>query len=58
MNLLTKGNIFTQIKQYFSKPKLSEGEDQSEQKEKVKLEEEDSGIKFGKDDSSGRISTI
>lgn len=57
MNLLTKGNIFTQIKQYFTKPKLEEALDLSEQKEKVKLEEEDSGIKFGQDDS-GRIFTI
>lgn len=57
MNLLTKGNIFTQIKQYFTKPKLEDAQDQSEQKEKVKLEEEDSGIKFGHGDS-GRIFTI
>lgn len=57
MNLLTKGNIFTQIKQYFTKPKLEDPQDQSEQKEKVKLEEEDSGIKFGQDDL-GRIFTI
>lgn len=57
MNLLTKGNIFTQIRQYFTKPKLEDAQDLSEQKEKVKLEEEDSGIKFGQDDS-GRIFTI
>lgn len=57
MNLLTKGNIFSQIKQYFTKPKLEDPQDQSEQKEKVKLEEEDSGIRFGQDDS-GRILSI
>ena len=57
MNLLTKGNIFTQIRQYFTKPKLEDPQDQPEQKEKVKLEEEDSGIKYGLD-NSGRIFTI
>lgn len=38
MNLLTKGNIFYQIKQYFTKPKLNSEIDQLEhEKEKVKL---------------------
>lgn len=50
MNILSKGNIFTQIKQYFSKTNPSpDSNSLQEEKEKAKVEQQDSGIKFGKE---------
>jgi hypothetical protein len=50
MNILAKGNIFSQIRQYFSKGNpQAETVDPSEEKEKAKLEGEESCIRFGKE---------
>lgn len=49
MNILQKGNILTQIRQYFSKPKPAPEAAMEEEKERVKLEEQESGVKFGKE---------
>jgi predicted nucleic acid-binding protein len=51
MNILNKGSILHQIKNYFSKPVVAEGETViSAGKEEAKFEKEESGIRFGHHD--------
>lgn len=51
MNILNKGSILLQIKNYFSKPIGGEGEAVVPAgKEEAKFEKEESGIRFGLQD--------
>ena len=51
MNILNKGSILLQIKNYFSKPIAGEGEAAvPAEKEEAKFEKEESGIRFGHQD--------
>lgn len=51
MNILTKGNIFSQIRQYFSKgAPQTDPVDPSGEKEHAKTEGDESCIRFGKED--------
>jgi hypothetical protein len=54
MNMLSKGNIFSQIKQYFSKGNPPAPE---EEKEHAKVETEESTLRFGKEDEGKSLST-
>lgn len=55
MNIFQKGNIFSQIRQYFSKPKPAPEAAMEEEKERVKLDEQESGVKFGKESQGTSI---